>query len=624
MIRLLAACFDRLDAIYRDRPHFAGVKARLLVTFVLLLLVFVPVNVAKMLWVQPPAIPTRLLLNLILLAAGLAAWREVWKGRLERAGNGLAFLMIVPVHVIGMYLAAPYAEPVSGGVQMLVFDLAFLLLATIFASRRVAIFLLVFVVASHLAFYRIVLQPQPLAGSLAFAADTLARDGLIAIFFVFSLGITLIHMIETAHGRSEEALRQTRALNENLEQLVSQRTRDLEAATRRATEASRAKSEFLANLSHEIRTPLNGVIALADLMRHRRDLPPEAAEQARLIASSGDLLLKLLGNVLDFSKIEAGQLALERRPFGLVAMVSDTVALVQPQAALGAVRLDLDLDPALPSQVEGDSHRLRQILLNLLSNAIKFTPAGGRVVVAVTPAASGAKPARIRFEVRDSGIGMDAAALGRIFERFMQADSSTTRRYGGSGLGLAISSRLVQLMGSRLEVESAPDQGSIFHFTLALPTSAARPEPPAVPDEAAVGLDLRVLVVEDNAVNQKIIAAQLTRLRCPHVLANGGEEALAALQTEALPDVILMDCHMPGLDGCETTRRIRGWADDPDSVRRKVSAIPIVALTAAALPEERARCLDAGMNDFLAKPLKLAELQQALEPYATGGRRRPD
>jgi CheY-like chemotaxis protein len=218
----------------------------------------------------------------------------------------------------------------------------------------------------------------------------------------------------------------------------------------------------------------------------------------------------------------------------------------------------------------------------------------------------------VRFEVRDTGIGMDEAALARIFERFTQADSSTTRRFGGSGLGLAISSRLVEIMGGRLEVESAPGRGSTFHYTIPLRPVSPTAGVPAAPAQPDTHLRLRVLVAEDNAVNQKIIGAQLRQLGCEFAIARDGEEALAALQQEALPDVILMDCHMPNLDGWETTRRIRSWADDPLALRKKAAAIAIVALTAAALPEERARCVAAGMNDFLAKPMKLEELRRVL------------
>jgi CheY-like chemotaxis protein len=364
-------------------------------------------------------------------------------------------------------------------------------------------------------------------------------------------------------------------------------------------------------MSHEIRTPLNGIIASSDLLLRRSDLPPDAAEHVRLVAESGDLLLKLLGDILDFTKVEAGQLTLEKHSFDLAATVADTLALVAPKAAAGGVHLGHTLAPGIALHREGDSYRLRQVLLNLIANAVKFTPAGGHVQLGV----SAPTPATLRFEVHDTGIGIDADALTRIFERFTQADSSTTRRFGGSGLGLAICSHLVRLMGGTLEVQSRPAQGSLFTLTLAFPAAAAPPATTVLtPPEAP--LSLRVLVAEDNAVNQKIVASQLTRLGCTFTLAGHGEEVLAALEREPLPDVILMDCHMPLLDGWETTRRIRSWASAATAHHQTAARLPIIALTAASLPEEQARCVEAGMTQFLAKPLKLAELQRTLQPYA--------
>jgi signal transduction histidine kinase/AmiR/NasT family two-component response regulator len=615
MIRPFQDLLRRLDAIYREQPYFVGVKARLLGTFGGLVLVFVPFNMVKLLVVQPPFLAQREFFNLTLAGAALLSLRWLWQGRLEAAGNALALGLILPAHAM-VLLATSFLEPVSTAVQLFSFDLAFLLVAAVFASRRVALVLLAVVVAGHFGFYQVILQLEPMPGSLRFIAETTRRDGLVAMGFVFVLGLVLLHMIETAHLRSEEALRETRRTNENLGRLVSERTRELESAIVRANEASRAKSEFLANMSHEIRTPLNGIIASSDLLRRRSDLPPAAAEHVRLVADSGDLLLKLLSDILDFSKIEAGQLGLEKHSFDLAGTVADTVALVAPKAEVGAVQVTFTVAPELPKHVEGDSYRLRQVLLNLVANAIKFTPAGGRVEVIVTPAAAAGEPLAMRFAVRDTGIGMDEAVQARIFERFTQADTSTTRRFGGSGLGLAISSRLVEIMGGRLQVESTPGRGSEFFFVIPLRPIAVGPASPAVPGQVEMQLGLRVLVAEDNAVNRKIIGAQLGQLGCTVVFAGDGEAALAALQEAPLPDLVLMDCHMPVLDGWEATRRIRSWTGDAAEVRRQAAALPIVALTAAALPEERARCVDAGMNDFLSKPMKLAELQRVLATYA--------
>lgn len=615
MLRPFATYLAQIDSTYGERPYLVGLRARLLTIFCWLLLVLVPLNIAKLLWINPPIVLFRILFNVFMALACYMALRWSRRGRLDAAGNMLVLGTVIPAHALAL-LVSSYEQPLSAAILLFAFDLVFLLFALVFSSRRVSLAVLLVVVFSRIAFHLRELA-EPIAGSLKFAADALLREGLVVIAVIYCLGLALVRMIESAHRRSEESLMETRRTNENLERLVAARTRDLEAASLRANEASRAKGDFLANMSHEIRTPLNGIIASSDLLLRRSDLSPEVFEQVRLIADSGELLLKQLSDILDFSKIEAGQLMLETRRFELAPLVADCLTLLRAKAEQGEVRIGSTVDAAIPRYLEGDSYRLRQVLLNLVANAIKFTPPGGEVRVVVSSVSPSSDPVPVRFEVIDTGIGMDEETMKRIFERFTQADSSTTRRYGGTGLGLAISSRIVAMMSGRIEAESRQGKGSTFHFTLPFRINGTTPEAAVTSARGFVRLGLHVLVAEDNAMNRKIIGVQLGELGCSYEMTNDGEEALASLCKEPLPDVVLMDCHMPNLDGWEATRKIRAARNDPEAsdLRRQVAELPIVALTAAALPEERARCLEAGMNDFLTKPVKLADLQRALQPF---------
>ncbi len=604
----------RLDAVYQGQSHFTGIKAPMLAWFDLLVIAFIPLNVGKLLWLQPPGIGIRLTLNVIMFASALLSLRYLFRGRIATAGNLVALGLTAPMH-LALLIPAEALQPLATGIQLFAFDLVFLLLTAIFATRLTTVVVIGVILAGHFGYYFQHLHGDLPVGTVGFAADTLVRDGFFALGFVFALAVTLVRLIESAHRRSEQALHETRTMNENLGRLVASRTRELEAATAQANAASQAKSEFLANMSHEIRTPLNGIIASADLLQRRRDLPAEAGESVRLISQSGDLLLKLLSDILDFSKIEAGQLRLEHHDFQLADVVNDTIGLVTSRADVAGLRLTCTLDPGLPEVVTGDSYRLRQVLLNLLANAVKFTPAGGRVEMHVAAAGPAINPLLVRFSVRDTGIGIDAATRERIFERFTQADASTTRRYGGTGLGLSICARLVDLMGGRLGLESTPGKGSVFSFVVPL-TPSQRRHPEAAAASALPNLRLRILVAEDNEINSRIIVRQLQQLGCTSVLAADGEELLARLVADTLPDLILMDCHMPKVDGWETTRRIRAWATEPAGPRLAAASLPIIALTAATLPEEQARCREAGMDGFVAKPVRLSELETALRPYA--------
>ncbi|MEZ5413369.1 MAG: ATP-binding protein [Opitutaceae bacterium] len=611
MLRPIASWLTRLDETYRSQPHFTGIRARLLAVFNLVIFVFVPINILKLVVNQPPSLEQRLLLNLVVLSSAALSLYQLKRGNARAAGNTLAIGLAAPVNILVPFLAPVLQEPLATGIQLFLYDLTFLIATLIFASRWVSVAIMALITVGHFGYHGIIDRHGDVLGSPDFVHQTLRQDGFLALSFAFVLGITIAKLIESAHRRSQQALDETRTTNANLNQLVTERTQRLEAATAAAEAASQAKSEFLANMSHEIRTPLNGIIACADLLVRRRDLPPGSGEQVRLIAESGDILLKLLGDILDFSKIEAGQLQLEQHAFNPKQLLENMVKLHQNRIDQADLQLQVAIDPELPTHVLGDSHRLRQVLLNLLTNALKFTPAGGRISLKVTVPKTG----QVTFEIADTGIGMDQGTLHRVFERFTQADTSTTRQFGGSGLGLAISAGLARLMQGELHAESAPGQGSRFWFTIPLPAAAA----PAASDYSNgptdTPLGLRVLIAEDNAINQRIISSQLSQLGCACALVGDGHELLDYLDKEARPDVILMDCHMPNLDGWEATRAIRRWQNDPAPSRRAAAALPIIALTAAALPQERSKCLEAGMNDFIAKPVKLAELHRSLRPY---------
>jgi PAS domain S-box-containing protein len=386
---------------------------------------------------------------------------------------------------------------------------------------------------------------------------------------------------------------------------------NLARARDEAVEASRLKSEFLATMSHEIRTPMNAVIGMTALLRDT-PLTPVQADYVRTVETSGESLLTIINDILDYSKIEAGRIDLESVPFELRPWVQDAIDLFAGRAQEKHLRLACEIGPDVPARVAGDATRLRQVLVNLLGNAVKFTDAGAvTVTVTAAPAAPATSLRHLHFAVRDTGIGIAPEGLSRLFKSFSQVDASTTRRFGGTGLGLAISKRLVELMGGTIAVESRPGEGSVFRFEVSLEALPDLP-PGAAPVAAAAEFDgtlglrcpLRLLVAEDNPVNQRVASLLLQKLGYRAATAANGEEALAALKLAAY-DAILMDVEMPVLDGCETTRRIR--AAHPSAARPW-----IIALTAGAMRSDRERALAAGMNDFLTKPVHRAALAAAL------------
>ena len=387
---------------------------------------------------------------------------------------------------------------------------------------------------------------------------------------------------------------------------VTAAERQLEQARANAEAANQAKSQFLATMSHEIRTPLNAVLGLNELMLHST-LDSQQRRHAELIGSSGRLLLALINDILDVSRIEAGHLQLTSAPFGVRGAGEGVVALMRERALAKGLALRLEMRPSEDVHLMGDAIRIQQILFNLVGNAIKFTETG-TVKVTITVEPAGGADVTLLLEVSDTGIGIAASAMPTLFDRFTQADSTTMRRYGGSGLGLAITREIVQLMGGTIATTSTPGLGS--RFVVSVPSRRVE-RSDVVPAATAASADaatpraaLRILVAEDNDVNQILINALLTRMgHVVHLVANGSLAVEAVRRGQY--DLVLMDLQMPGMDGMEATHAIRAL-DGPQA------GLPIVAMTANAFDEDRQACLAAGMDDYVAKPIDVEELTRAI------------
>ena len=390
-----------------------------------------------------------------------------------------------------------------------------------------------------------------------------------------------------------------------------------EAALRQARhamlEAARAKAEFVANVSHEVRTPMTAILGMTDLALET-ELTAEQREYLTAVRSAADELLALLEDLLDFSALDACRLAVQRVPFSLRESVGDSVRTHEPRAQDRDLALTCEIAPSVPDAVVGDPRRLRQVIEKLVDNAIKFTAQGG--VAVRVDAEVAADEVLLHCSVADTGIGIPREQQETIFEPFVQGDGSATRRYGGTGLGLAIASDVVQLMGGNIWVESEAGRGSTFHFTARL---AQEPLSPPAPDRRPAPLrggagGLHVLLAEDNAVNRKVAVRLLQKRGHMVVAVEDGRQALRALDGERF-DVVLMDVQMPEMDGFEATAAVRA--------RERVEGghLPIVALTAYAMKGDRERCLEAGMDAYVAKPVNADELFATLERLVPGAGR---
>jgi signal transduction histidine kinase/CheY-like chemotaxis protein len=416
-----------------------------------------------------------------------------------------------------------------------------------------------------------------------------------------ALGIALVVVLVLSVVAGYVALRIRRFSAALVSKLRTARARAEENAAA-AESASRAKAVFLAMMSHEIRTPMNGMLGVTDLLR---TMSPNAEQKKLLdiLGSSGESLLRIINDILDFSKIEAERLELRPKPFEIRGLLDELDMLLNAQARPKQVAFVIDADPQLPAAFNGDRQRLSQILLNLGTNAVKFTDRGEvRLVVRLLAHEDG--KARIEFTMRDTGIGMSEDALGRLFTPFTQLADSRQQR-GGTGLGLVITQKLVTLMGGEIRVSSFPGKGSSFTFGIELPVAEAAA---AASSTRVRRLEsLSILVAEDNAVNQTIIEAMLRQLGHSIRMVGTGRAALQTLERESF-DLVLMDCNMPEMDGLEATRELRAGAAGLEG-----TTVPVIALTANAMDGDRERCLAAGMNDFLAKPVTIAALRAAID-----------
>lgn len=380
---------------------------------------------------------------------------------------------------------------------------------------------------------------------------------------------------------------------------------EAEQESEAASAASEAKSQFLAHMSHEIRTPLNGIIGLSDILSGT-ELSDTQTQYVKTIRSSGEALLSIINDVLDFSKIEAGKLELENTDFSLSEVCQSLEDLFLAQLREKQLSFSYSVDDGIPEVLYGDPLRIKQILLNLMSNSLKFTESGGiQLNIHQLESSEGYK---LEFHFKDTGIGIAGDKQKMLFEAFTQADASITRKYGGTGLGLQITKRLLEMMGGNIHVESEEGKGSEFIFTVQLAAGhelKVRPETEDKPERIRKE-HIRILIAEDNPTNQMVISAMLKKLGHEFVICNNGQEALETLHKEGF-DLVLMDCQMPILDGFATTRAIRNEAKWKD--------LPVVALTAGVTEKEQKQCYDAGMSDFLSKPVVLDALDKTLNRW---------
>jgi signal transduction histidine kinase len=481
-------------------------------------------------------------------------------------------------------------------------------------GRGALLLLIVLLVAAAISRFTLRLLTRPLR--LLQDGITSVQDGRLEPIQVSKTGDE-VEFVGESFNRMIEALaaskKQLWEQQDLLEHAVKDRTDQLEEATRIAQAANQAKSEFVANISHELRTPMNGVMGMLDIALDQ-NLKPELREQLQTAQHCAHSLLSLLNDVLDLSKIEAGKMNLEKVPFEVRALVDECIKAHQPQARENSVVLCAEVSAGVPEKIVGDPLRIRQILANLIGNAVKFTD-HGTVKVSVDGQSTTGSEFALRFTVEDDGTGIPADKLLHIFGEFTQVDGSVSRKYGGTGLGLAITRKLVELHHGEISVNSELGRGSVFTVTLRCEDGAAvggnpgaiAASEPATPRTVVTQNALRILVVEDNQVNQKVVTAVLRKRGFYIELANDGQEALNKLRTSAAFDLVLMDVQMPVLDGLEATRLIRQ--------EHRWSQLPIIAMTAHAMNGDKERCLEAGMSGYISKPVHPSLLLSTVDEF---------